>query len=72
MALSLRLSEEETKLVKSYAALHNISLSDLFRQAVLEKIEEEYDISAFDKAMAAYKADPVTYSLDEVEKELGI
>lgn len=72
MALSLRLSEEETKLVKSYAALHNISLSDLFRQAVLEKIEEEYDISAFDKAMAAYKADPVTYSLDEVEKELGL
>lgn len=72
MAISLRLSEEDTRLIKNYASLHNISLSDLFRQAVMEKIENEYDLSAYEKAMEEYKADPVTYSLDDVEKELGL
>lgn len=72
MAISLRLNDEETILIKKYAALHNISLSELFRQAVIEKIEDEYDLSAYDKAIAAYKADPVKFSLKEVEKELGL
>ena len=44
MAISLRLSNEDTLLIKQYAALHNISISDLFRQAVMEKIEDEYDL----------------------------
>lgn len=72
MSISLRLSEEDTILVKKYAALHNMSLSELFRQAVMEKIEEEYDLSVYEKAMEAYKADPTTYSLEEVEQELGL
>ncbi len=72
MAISLRLTEEDTVLIKNYAALHNISLSDLFRQAVMEKIEDEYDLAAFNRAMEEYQQDPTTYSLDEVEKELGL
>ena len=72
MAISLRLSNEESILVKSYAALHGLSVSDLFRQAVMEKIEDEYDLNAFDKAMASFKQDGTTYTLDEVEKELGL
>ena len=38
MAISLRLNEQETLLIKNYAALHNVSVSELVRQAVLEKI----------------------------------
>lgn len=72
MAISLRLSEEETLLVKKYAELHNMSVSDLFRQSVMEKIEDEYDLQCFEKAMKAYKEDPSTYTLDEVERELGL
>ena len=72
MAISLRLSDEDTMLIKNYASIHNISISELFRQAVLDKIEDEYDLKAYEKAMADYKADPTTYSLDEVEKELGL
>ena len=72
MAISLILSEEDTLLIKNYAALHNISLSDLFRQAVMEKIEDEYDLVAYNKAMEEYKKDSTTYTLDEVEKELGL
>ena len=43
MTISVRLNNEETKLIKAYAEINNISLSDLIRNAVLEKIEQEYD-----------------------------
>lgn len=72
MAISLRLTEEDAALIKNYAAMHNVSISELFRQAVMEKIEDEYDLKAYEKAMAEYKKDSVTYTLDEVEKELGL
>ena len=72
MTISLRLSDDDTMLIKKYAEINRMSVSDLIRQAVLERIENEYDLEMFDKAMAEYKANPVTYSLDEVEKELGL
>ena len=72
MAISLRLNAEDTTLIKNYAALHNISLSELFRQAVMEKIEDEYDLNAYESAMKDFVKDNTTYSLDEVEKELGL
>lgn len=72
MSISLRLSKEDTLLVKSYASIHNISLSDLFRQAVMEKIEDEFDLECYEKALKAYHSDGTTFTLDEVEKELGL
>lgn len=58
-------------LIKNYAALHNISVSELLRQSVMEKIEDEYDLKAYEKAMADYKVDGATYTLDEVEISCG-
>lgn len=72
MTISLRLSDEDSTLIKKYAELNKISVSDLIRQTVIERIENEYDLQLFDKAMKEYKNNPVTYSLDEVEKELGL
>lgn len=72
MTISLRLNDEDTMLIKKYAEINKVSVSDLIRQTVLEKIESEYDLESFEKAMEEYKANPVTYSLDEVEKELGL
>ena len=72
MTISLRLSDEDTMLIKKYAEINKMSVSDLIRQSVMERIENEYDLEMFDKALAEHKADPVTYSLDEVEKELGL
>lgn len=72
MTISLRLSDEDTMLIKKYAEMNNISVSDLFRQSVLERIEDEYDLKAYNKAVEEYKADPVTYSHDEVGKMLGL
>lgn len=72
MTISLRLSDEDTLLIKKYAELNRLSVSDLIRQTVMERIESEYDLEMFDKAMAEYRNNPVTYSLDAVEKELGL
>lgn len=70
MAISLRLSDEETLLFKKIAEMRGISVSEMIRRAVLSDIEDEYDLAAYDKAMQDYRANPTTYSLDEIEKEL--
>ncbi|MBQ2741778.1 MAG: CopG family transcriptional regulator [Oscillospiraceae bacterium] len=72
MTISLRLSDEDTLLIKKYAELNRLSVSELIRQTVMERIEAEYDLEMFDKAIAEYKNNPVTYSLDAVERELGL
>ena len=72
MAISLRLTEQETKLFKNYAKLNGITISELVRQSVLERIESECDLQAYQKAILNYKSNPVTYSLDEVEEMLGL
>ncbi|MBQ3100506.1 MAG: CopG family transcriptional regulator [Clostridia bacterium] len=70
--LSLRLSNEESKLFKKFAALNGITVSELVRQSVLERIEDEYDLKAYEEALAEFQENPITYSLDEVERELGL
>lgn len=72
MTISLRLNEEDSMLIKKYAEINKLSVSDLIRQSVMERIETEYDLQMFDKAMEEYKNNPATYSLEEVEKELGL
>lgn len=72
MTISLRLNDEDTVLFKKYAKLNGITVSELLRQSVIERIEDEYDLNAYKEAMAEFKKNPVTYSLDEVEKELGL
>ena len=72
MTISLRLNDDDTQLIKSYAALNGISVSEAIRRAVIERIEDEFDLKAYDKALEEYKKNPVTYSLDEIERELEL
>ena len=72
MTVSIRMSDEDTKLIKDYARLHGITVSDFLRRAALEKIEDELDLRAAEKAYAEYLANPVTYSNEEIMKEFGL
>lgn len=72
MGLSLRIKEEEEEYIRTYAKVNNISVSELIRTAVLEKIEDECDLEEYNKAMKEYNKNSKTYTIDEVEKELGI
>lgn len=42
------------------------------RQSVLEKIEDEIDLKLYQEAKDDFEKNPKTYTLDEVEKELGL
>ena len=66
MTIYLRLNEADTKLFKKYAKLKGVTVSELIRSSVIKRIEDEYDLKA------EFKENPITHSLDEVEKELGL
>lgn len=72
MTVSVRLNEKDEKLFKKYAEMHGMSLSDLFRSSVMERIEDEFDLKCYEEAMAEYEKDPVTYSHEEIGKMLGL
>ena len=72
MTFSLRMNDEESALIKKYAEMNGMSVSDLLRQSVMERIEDEYDLKCYYKALAEYEKNPVTHTLDEVERELGL
>ena len=70
--ISLRLSDDDSMLIKKYAELKNINVSEFIRQAVIEKIEDEFDLAAYNKAIAAYRENPVTYTHEEARKMLDL
>lgn len=72
MTISLRLNKADSILFKKYAELNGITVSELVRRSVIERIEDEYDLKAYKEALSEFEADPVVYSLDEVEKELDL
>ncbi len=72
MTISIRLSDEDAELIRAYAALNGMTVSELLRRSVLNRIEDEYDLKAYEAAMAAYRENPVTFSLEYVIKELDL
>ena len=73
MSFSIRLSEEERKLAESYAKIHSISLAEAFKNALFEKIEDEYDITIANEAYDEYiksgkKSKPFAEYLQEINK----
>ncbi|MCD8295487.1 MAG: DUF6290 family protein [Clostridia bacterium] len=72
MIFSIRLTEDERALAESYANLHSVSMGDAFKQALFEKIEDEYDVSAGADAYEEYLKDQRTYSMEEIKEIFGL
>ena len=70
MSISLRLNNEEDALIRKYAAMKRMSVSEMIRVTVLEKIEDEYDLEAYDLAVEEYRKNSVTFSHREVIEHL--
>ena len=68
--ISLRLNDDDGMLIRKYAELNGISVSELVRQAVIERIETEYDLKAYERAIEEYRKNPTTYTHDEVVRML--
>jgi hypothetical protein len=69
--VSLRLNDKDDAIIRKYAEIHNMDLSSFIRQAVLEKIEDEYDLTLFDKVWEQEK-DEERISHEQVKRELGL
>ena len=72
MTYTLAMSPEDEAFIKEYTEREKISVSDFLRQAVEEKIEDMKDLALYEKAMAEYKAEPTTYTHEEVGKMLEL
>ena len=73
MAFSIRLTDDERMLAESYAKLHSFSLSEAFKRALFEKIEDEYDIMVGQEAYDEYISDQKrSRPISELWKECNI
>ncbi len=66
--LTIRFTEHERSAVERYAAEKGISLSQLARESILEKIEDEYDLKIY---MEWLQSDRKTLSYEDIVKECG-
>ena len=73
MAFSIRLTDEEKQLADSYAKLHAMSVGEAFKQALFEKIEDEYDVAVADEAYQDYlRSGKKSRPVGDLWKDLGI
>ena len=71
--ISLRVPENELNVFKSYAKHNNKSLSEIIRIAMLERIEDEYDLKVFEEYEAEKRSGTLkTRSISELWKELDL
>ena len=70
--VSVRMNEEESRLFMSYAKLNGLSISEAYKRALLEKIEDEFDAADLIEAAARFEKEPKTHSLDELRKTYGL
>lgn len=69
--ITLRINNEDEKVIKEYAKSKNISVSALFRNSVLEKIEDDIDLNLYKQVMHDYEENPESLSFDEMLEELS-
>ncbi len=73
MAFSIHMTEEERRLVDSYAKLHSMTVGEAFKKALFEKIEDEFDLALAEEAYAEYlKSGKKSRPIEELWKELDI
>ncbi|MFR8208381.1 type II toxin-antitoxin system RelB family antitoxin [Hominenteromicrobium sp.] len=64
---------KKKNLAESYARIHAISLGEAFKQALFEKIEDEYDLTVAQEAYDEYVNDGrKSRPISELWKELDL
>lgn len=68
--ISIRLNKEEQKLFKTYSEYTGKNLSELFKMALKETIEDKIDYEVGLLALEEFEKDKTTYTIDEILEEL--
>lgn len=70
--ISLRMNKEEEHLIKEYAKLNNITVSELFRTSVLARIENDIDLKLYREAIKEHRYNPSDISFNDMLRELDL
>ncbi|BAH82599.1 RelB protein [Streptococcus dysgalactiae subsp. equisimilis GGS_124] len=68
--VSLRLNSAEEELFRSYATHTGKTLSELFKTALAQQIEDQLDYETGIQALKRFEENPITYSIDDLIEEL--
>lgn len=66
--MTVRMSKQDAALVRKFAQFEGVTISGFARTAILEKIEDSYDLQELREAMAHDSGK--RFSIDEVLTEL--
>lgn len=69
---SIRVTDEEKKVIEQYAAFNNITISEAMKAAFFDRLEDEYDIKCADEAYRQFLKDPKTVPLKDVADRYGL
>ncbi len=70
--MTVRLSSDDKEIIARYAQSKGRSVSDIVREAILERIEDELDLELYRQAIAEHKKNPKSYSLEDTARLLDI
>ena len=68
--ITIRLNKEETQMFQEYAALNDIPFSTLFKKALEEKMENEFDMSVIEAYENEYTQE--IYTHEELKKTFDL
>ena len=66
--MTVRMNKQDAELVRKFAQFEGVTISDFARTAILEKIEDSYDLQELRQAIAQDTGE--RFSIDEVLTEL--
>ena len=70
MKFEVNFDDADALIIEGYMKDTNLSISEIARQAILEMIfEDDADLAAYEKAIAEYKKNPVSYPFEELKKK---
>lgn len=69
--ISLRISEADLEVAREFSKIKGKSVSELFRDSLLEKVEEYMDYNDAVDALEEYEQDEVSFDTDTVKRVLG-
>ena len=70
VTISVELNDKDYRFIKRYADINNISITELFKQTVIEKIEDETDHKIYKESMSEHNNNPIIFSHKEAKKIL--
>ena len=70
--VSLRLTKQENTLIRNFAEIKGISVSEFLRESALDEIRYQLDLLTYDEAFQKYVEKPEFMTSIELKEKLGL